>query len=256
MKTCIWCKKNENEASFFKQAHTIPKSLGGKNICENVCDECNHYFGATEPDKPALEVVFKEMVNISKYLLLGTANKVPKNQRFKSTFFNVNWKTYVIRLKPKYSLKKGYQMELGRRFRRSMYKVFLEERERIKGDGLSDKFNFIREFSRLDKGDYPIFIQIPKLPAVFFSDKALLNPEIKYTKSVDQIEEVYKIHTFPLMGHNFIIPLHPEFKKKYLEMYLHYLHETDHAFGSSLREIVYAQNIDYTFSSVLNNQSN
>lgn len=45
MKICIWCRKNENQGTFDKKAHTIPKSLGGDNICENVCDKCNHFFG-------------------------------------------------------------------------------------------------------------------------------------------------------------------------------------------------------------------
>ena len=35
--------------------------------------------------------------------------------------------------------------------------MFLEEVERQKGDGHNPKFNFIRDFARHDKGDYPVF---------------------------------------------------------------------------------------------------
>lgn len=46
MKKCIWCNKTEVETKFDKLAHTIPKSLGGQKICENVCDICNSFFGS------------------------------------------------------------------------------------------------------------------------------------------------------------------------------------------------------------------
>ncbi|MFN7494955.1 MAG: HNH endonuclease [Cyclobacteriaceae bacterium] len=45
MRKCIWCRRDESETDFKKEAHTIPRQLGGQNICANVCDDCNHYFG-------------------------------------------------------------------------------------------------------------------------------------------------------------------------------------------------------------------
>jgi HNH endonuclease len=45
MKKCIWCCRTEETATFITKAHTIPQSIGGKFICENVCDKCNDFFG-------------------------------------------------------------------------------------------------------------------------------------------------------------------------------------------------------------------
>ena len=109
MKKCIWCNKTEENSSFLKKAHTFPQSLGGKNICENVCDSCNEYFGNAQPNSPSVEVVLKEILNISKFLILNQTGGIPKKMRHKSVFFNINWQKNTITVKPKYSIRKGYQ---------------------------------------------------------------------------------------------------------------------------------------------------
>lgn len=48
MKECIYCRKNEPEATFTKKEHVIPQSFGkfkDNFTLESVCDECNHSFG-------------------------------------------------------------------------------------------------------------------------------------------------------------------------------------------------------------------
>ena len=79
MKKCIWCTRKESETTFKKLAHTIPQSLGGKMICENVCDDCNHYFGNISDKLPSIEETFKETFNITRLRLLGK-ERVGKNK--------------------------------------------------------------------------------------------------------------------------------------------------------------------------------
>ncbi len=159
MNTRIWCCKSQPNVSFKNDAHTIPKSLGGKNLCESVCDTCNSYFGNMHDKLPAIETVIKETFNISRLILLDSSNDIGKNKslaRFKSVFFNVDMQKRKVRIKPKFSLRKNFQVDLGRLLRRGIFKIYLEERERQIGDALDDKFNFIREFSRYNLGNYPV----------------------------------------------------------------------------------------------------
>lgn len=45
---------------------------------------------------------------------------------------------------------------MARQLKRGIYKVYLEERERQIGDALDGKYDFIREFSRYNIGDFPL----------------------------------------------------------------------------------------------------
>jgi len=104
MKKCIWCSKSEDAVQFRKLAHTIPKSLGGKMICENVCDDCNLYFGSSQFQTPSIETVIKETFNISRARFLSSTDDMGKNKalaKFSSIFFNVNFTTGTITIKQK-----------------------------------------------------------------------------------------------------------------------------------------------------------
>lgn len=247
MKTCIWCRQTENNAPFLRKAHTFPQSLGGSNICENVCDRCNSYFGNRQGDSPSIEIVLKELLNISKFYLLGKTDSVPKNQRFKSEYFNVNWNQYKIRMKPRYSIKKDFQLKVGRQFRKGVFKVFLEERERQRQDALNDRYNFIREFARYDLGEYPIYIQLPKFQAVFFSQTDILEPQIRFTEFSDKQDEEFRVFSYQVCGHSFIIPTSTLFKDLALRKFEKYLIAKDDPFGVRIKEVVYAEDLDYTF---------
>ncbi|WP_136466333.1 HNH endonuclease [Flagellimonas onchidii] len=253
MRKCIWCSRSNPQVSFDKRAHTFPKSLGGKNFCENVCDDCNHYFGSPKPLSPSVELVLKEILNISKYLLLTDTSKLPKGKRYKSEFFKIDWKRRKITAKPKYKLRRGFQEKLGRLFRRGIYKVYLEERERIKKDSHQERFNFIREFARYDLSDYPVYIFKPKFGAVLSSDELLLNPEISFAERKEEEEKNFGAHVEFLMGHVFCIPVIRNFENSSLERYQYYLRSTNHPFGVELIPIRKANDIDFTFS-FLNNR--
>ncbi len=160
MNHCIWCRKTEQQVAFNKLAHTIPKSLGGQDICSNVCDTCNAFFGNHYQGDPSVETVIKETFNISRVRFLDHENHIGKNKpmtKFSSIYFNVDLKKHKIDLKTSYRLQKGFQEKIGRQLKKGLYKIFLEEVERQKGSGHSIQYDFIREFARYDLGDFPVF---------------------------------------------------------------------------------------------------
>ncbi|HCN84135.1 MAG TPA: hypothetical protein DIT07_11040 [Sphingobacteriaceae bacterium] len=246
MKICIWCSKSEEHAFFTKKAHSFPDSLGGKSICDNVCDSCNHYFGSPTIHGPSVEVVFKEILNLSKYLLLTYA-KQKGLKRFKSEYFKFNLNGGSIRLKPRYSLRPLFQKRLGRQFKRGMFKVFLEEREIQRGDAMDPRFDFIREFARYDLSDYPIYYLKPKLPAIFYSAPDTIKPTIRFTKHSDTIDEKYRVFDYTIMAHTFVIPT-SKMHSLVADNYRNYLVDSDNPFGSHLIEIKNVSDVDFTFS--------
>jgi len=248
MRKCIWCQRTENETPFEKKAHTIPKSLGGKRICKNVCDSCNHYFGSPKPNEPAPELVLKEILNISKFYLLKSVNV--KTTRYKSVYFKINFETFKIKLKLKYSFKVGYQEMLGRQFRKGIYKVFLEERELQLGDSLDPRFNFIREFARYGIGDSPVYIQIPKFRMAVFSLPDIQHPQIRFTEESNKQDQEFRVYSYMLMGHNFLIPTSLIFNDICIEKYKNYLKQSNNPFGQIIKEIKFAEDIDYHFSNL------
>ena len=63
-KTCIWCGKCEPEVEFNTIAHILPHALGGQEIVDDVCDDCNHYFGTAPKGRqgvPCMDHAFKEI---------------------------------------------------------------------------------------------------------------------------------------------------------------------------------------------------
>src|SRR5258706_1906265 len=100
--TCIWCRRASPDVSFNKRAHTFQVSLGGEHICENVCDSCNAYFGSPQQKLPSIEVVFKEVLNVSKYMLLDTIDKREQTIRFKSEYFDIDWKRRRVKTKSRF----------------------------------------------------------------------------------------------------------------------------------------------------------
>ena len=86
--------------------------------------------------------------------------------RIKSTYFNIDLEKNKISLKTKFSLKKDFQNILCRQFKRGIYKIYLEEIERQKGDGINLKYNFLKKFSRYDENDLPVFYFSRKTPII------------------------------------------------------------------------------------------
>ncbi|MBV7533038.1 HNH endonuclease [Chitinophaga sp. sic0106] len=211
MKKCIWCSQDEQQASFNKLAHTIPQSLGGLNICKNVCDNCNSFFGSHYNKLPPIETVIKETFNISRARFLNTNDEIGKNKalpRFKSIYFNVDFKKRSIDLKPSYELKSGFQEKICRQLKRGIFKMFLEERERQMGDGHDSRYDFIREFARYDLGDFPIIYFERRHGAILMVKSWATNPEIFMSRG-SQFKYINTDHSFfefELLGHLFGVP--------------------------------------------------
>lgn len=247
MKKCIWCSKNENHVTFDKLAHTFPQSLGGKNICKNVCDICNKYFGDKERTYPAIEIALKEVLNLSKYLLINQTNEISK-KRFKSEYFDFRPNSGTLKFKMKYQLRENFQLEFARRFRRGVYKVFLEERERQKKDAHDNRYDFIREFARYNLGDYPVYSLKPKFKAIIFSMPDIINPEIRFTDYSEKIDKEYRFYSYAFLAHNLAFPTHRTLFPERLKLYKEFLIKDDSPFGNQLTEIKYIENLDFRFN--------
>lgn len=246
VKACIWCRRSDADRTFKKRAHTFPQSLAGENTCENVCDECNHFFGSPTPNGSSVEVVLKEALNLSRYLLLTTVNSRPSGKRYKSEFFNIDWTKRAITPKFKYRHSTNFQEYAGRQLRRGLFKVFLEERERQRGDAMNDRFDFIREFARYNIGDYPVYWFVPKFGMVLFQKDDVLKPQIRFTDESDRLDENFRFFEYPIVGHYFAIPT-TRVSTLTLKQYLKHLNDIDHPFGLTLRPIVRFSDVDVTF---------
>ena len=191
MKICIWCNKSVPAVTFHKKAHIVPQSMGGTEICENVCDSCNHFFGANQNGLPPIELVFKEAFNITRVRLLGKKN-IGKNKamsRFTSVYFKVDLVKNKVDIKPAFKLQPGFQNVLCRQFKRGVYKVFLEENERVNGDSLYDKYDFIREFARFNIGDYPVLYYPSKVPFLLSPADEPRTPNFSFQKKFVYLDD-------------------------------------------------------------------
>ncbi len=243
MQTCIWCCKSQPDVTFNKAAHTIPRSLGGANICKNVCDSCNLYFGSKTNTGPSVEIAFKEVLNVSKYILL---NHTDSSYHFKSEYFKID-STFNITTKSKYSQLPQFQEKLGRLVRRGFYKIFLEERERQRKDAMDKRYEFIREFSRFDLNDIPVFWLRPKFQLIIFSQPDTLTPTIRFTKYSDKMDRKFKFFAYQVAGHYFALPTSPVSRLQ-IEKYKNHLKQANHPFGTELIEIKRFEDIDFSFS--------
>ena len=245
MKKCIWCSKDENNTTFDKKAHTIPKSLGGVNICDNVCDNCNTYFGNRCDGLPAIELVLKEFFHLSQYLLLGA---IHEPTRHKSVYFNFNKQKKQLTLKPKYSVKQSFQMILITQFKRGIYKVFLEERERQCKDADDNRFDFIREFSRYGLNDYPIFYVKPFSNVILFQTDDTKHPAIRFTEYSENLDKQFRMYEYTILGHRIAIPTSKAYNLN-LDSFIKYIDAQDARLaGNELIELKKISDIDFLFS--------
>lgn len=202
--------KETPQVSFDKKAHTIPKSLGGQNYNNNVCDGCNAYFGNRNNNngKYSIEEALKEAFNISRRRFLNSGKTKRKVGDFKSKFFEIKKRNgkYRLVVKPSFRFSSTFQKELCRAFKRGLYKMFLEELNRQKAIGYESKFNIIRQYARYNQGEMPVlyfnkvigmtimFGQEAETPILFFD-------RMKYLHSNEKFAEI------EFLGHVFGFPI-------------------------------------------------
>jgi len=208
MNTCIWCNLNAENigVTFNNRAHTIPQSLGGRFLCEDICDSCNRYFGSPYSNKIGIETVLREAFELTRYMVFANKKKSNNYARFKSSFFKLNEKNNTFSLKQIYSVRPGFQSSIARQFKRGLFKIFLEEYHRQCYQAFDERFNFIREFARYDFDDYPIFYLVPKLPALFYSEDEFISPMLNFGEYQLKKMAEYEFYEMNIFGHGFLIP--------------------------------------------------
>jgi hypothetical protein len=252
MRKCLWCLKSENEVSFNKKAHTIPKSLGGEKINKNVCDGCNEYFGNKQDEKFSIEEALKEAFNITRKRILLSSK--PKRQvgDFKSRFFEIKEKKGKLKLEFKTSFRfdSKFQKTLCRSFKRGLYKLYFEELNRQKKIGFENNYNLIRKFARYDENDLPVFYFQRKIGIIALTKREAESPELlfdrmKYLYTDDCFEEI------EFLGHVFGFPK-KEFNLTDFDNYYEQSIKRKNGFFIGVTKIEKFTNIDITFS-IMNN---
>ena len=209
IKRCLWCLKTNSSVSFVKKAHTIPLSLGGNNFNQNVCDSCNEYFGVNKENRSySIEEALKETFNITRRRFLFGLKPKKKVGRFKSKFFEIKERKgkYRLIIKPSFKFNPFFQQELCRSFKRGLYKMYFEEFNRQKEEGYDNKFNLIRQFSRYNEFDLPVFY-FKRSVGIFLLTKReaetpfLIFNRMKYLYSNEKFIEI------EFLGHVFGLPI-------------------------------------------------
>lgn len=206
-KICIWCRKEPPAVTFNRPAHIFPQPLGGKRICQDVCDSCNAYFGSKQVGLPSVEIALKEPLNISRHFLISQLNKNAKPPRFKSEYFEYDHQKAIIKHKYKYRLISEFQKNFTKQFKRGIFKIFLEERSESMGDALNPQFDFIREFARYGLGDYPVFYCRPTIPAIMTSANDTDDPMIRFTKHSEEVMKRFGFYSYYFVTHLIAMPV-------------------------------------------------
>lgn len=245
---CLWCGRNEPQVSFETDAHIVPQSIGGKVLSNNECDECNAYFGSHDNGKPAIDTVFKEAFNLTRFRLLDSTDqyfRVYNFPRFKSIYFNVNRKNRSFNLKPAFRVKDGFQATLCRQFKRGLFKVFLETYHEETCRGFRSEFDFIREFARYNFGDYPVFYFNRKHGAILTTQEFIKHPTLMKFDRTDVIMNQFSFYEFEIVSHMFSIPT-LEFVKENKPKYIKSVNERWANLFGSITELKYLTQIDLT----------
>lgn len=223
VKRCLWCKLVEGETTFDKKAHTIPKSLGGQNYNQTVCDICNHFFGnATSENRYSIETALKETFCITRQRLLSCRTQKRQVGKFKSIFFDVKERNGKLRLvlNKSFQFKTEFQQQLCRNFKRGLIKMWFEEFDRqSKSDiGQDEKFDTIRQFSRYNFGNLPV-IYFERKYGIFLFTKSEAETPTLILNRMNYLYENEKFTEIEFLGHVFGFPI-AQFTREDFDLYI------------------------------------
>jgi hypothetical protein len=229
----------------------IPQALGGTEICENVCDECNKFFGSKTKQGPAIEEVLKETFHISRIRFLAAEGDIGKNKavtRPDSLFFKVDLARHKVSLKFAYRLKPYFQENLGRLLKRGLYKIFLEETEREFKNGHHARFDFIREFARYGLSDYPVYYFQRKYGIVLLEKGYGKQPKLFFKDSEKHNFMLRDLgfFEFEFMGHVFAVATSKTWHLT-IDMYLKETQKLKVGLFTGFTEVKNFNDIDLTF---------
>lgn len=211
---CIWCGREEPAVTFESKPHILPKALGGDEICVDVCDECNHYFGTAEKYLPNIDLVVREILEA--YRLFGTNYYENRKTPKKFTFFHYDLKSGKIKLKN--TFRSG---TITFQFKRGLYELFLQKYHNVTHNGNDSCWDWVRQYARYgskyvmrEPRVYYAFNNITFTPAEEDQNSVLMSDKL-----IDNTLKYGVFHMF-LMGQNFFMEVLPSRFQLYGEYYL------------------------------------
>lgn len=195
MKKCIWCLNDELTNKFDKKAHSVPQGMGGKRICDNVCDNCNEEFSK-------IENVVIHSLNITREIFIRSGFPNQQRKKFKSLYFKVDFNKNKISLKSDYKFKSNFDSESGRKLKRGLCKIFLEENEIDNKNSHDSKFNKIRDFSLSDLGEVNIIYFRRTHGIILQSKEHTLSPNFNNLRMLYLVDDI-NYYEFEIFGHCF-----------------------------------------------------
>jgi hypothetical protein len=206
--TCIWCSKKGQEVTFYKEPHTFSKQLGAKMIGFDICDVCNYYFGTVDTNLKfpmSIELAFKEIMNLMRVLLKGLDENTHK--QLKSTYFNYFHSKKTIQIKRNFKANPYFLYSLTRQFKKDLYEVFLQEYHRETKNGLDERFNYLRNFVRYNKGDLPIYFL--ENNGVYLLEQDIDNLSFKFNENVKSEINDYGFYIMMIYSNVFYLEVTP-----------------------------------------------
>jgi len=206
---CIWCLEKEPKVSFDTEPHTISRQLGAKMIGFDICDSCNQYFGKIDKNLKfpmSVELAFKEIMNIMRILLKELNENTYKS--FGSTYFSYHHSESTIKITKNFKSNPFFISSLTRQFKKGVYEVFLQEYHRETKNGLDDRFNYLRNFVRYDKGDLPIYF-LENSNGIHLVDEDIDNISFKFNDHVVSEINNYGFYTMIIYGNIFFLEVTP-----------------------------------------------
>jgi len=229
MKTCLWCKENENKVSFDLEAHILPQKLGSKELCEEECDECNQYFGKrNSPKEPSIDIILKETFILSMnqqvntllsfqekigrkkakelYGSIITKNTVQRLGR-DTEFFSIDSKKRTIKSKRPFKYHLINQTVFTNLIKRGLLKAGFEKAHKagflsqLYGGFYSEFYDYIRNYVRWNKGQVKVLYLRKKNGAVYMTVDTAIKPSVL----LHDIENNYL--KFDILGHVFAVSL-------------------------------------------------
>lgn len=195
MRKCIWCLSDELTTKFDKKAHSVPQGLGGKRICDKVCNACNEEFSK-------IENVVIHSLNITREIFIRSGFPNQQRRKFKSLYFKVDFEKNKISLKSDYKFKPNFNSESGRKLKRGLCKIFLEENEIDNKNSHDSKFDKIRRFSLSNSGEIDIIYFRRSYGIVLQSKEHTLSPNLNNLRMKYLMEEE-NYYEFEIFGHCF-----------------------------------------------------
>ncbi|WP_018462353.1 HNH endonuclease [Segatella paludivivens] len=196
---CIWCGMGTPEVTFDNQPHIVPRKLGGREIGFDICDECNHAFGAAKQGKPAVDLAFKEVFQA--FIKLGHNLNANTYKSFSSIFFSYHHSKHTIKIRSNFR-----SDSVTRQFKRGLYEVFLQKYHKETGNGNHPMFDVVRKFARYDIGDLHVFYAFNNILLVPQEDEML-----KIPMGNDITEKMLEsgMYEFWMAGHIFFLEVFP-----------------------------------------------